>query len=44
MLENAFHTATKVIYEDFELTISLKKTNTMGQDTEALIVITIDDY
>ena len=30
--------------KDFGLTISLKKTNTMAQDTEALPVIAIDDY
>ena len=30
--------------KDFGLTISLKKTNVLGQDTEALPVITIDDY
>ena len=30
--------------KDFEMTISLKKTNVMGQDTEALPVITIDNY
>ena len=30
--------------KDFGLTISLKKTNVMGQDTEALPVITIDNY
>ena len=30
--------------KDFGLTISLKKTNVLGQDTEAPPVITIDDY
>ena len=30
--------------KDFGLTISLKKTNVLGQDTEALPVITIDNY
>ena len=30
--------------KDFRLTISLKKTNVLGQDTEALPVITIDNY
>ena len=30
--------------KDFGLTISLKKTNALGQDTEAPPVITIDDY
>ena len=30
--------------KDFGLTISLKKTNALGQDTEAPLVITIDDY
>ena len=30
--------------KDFGLTISLKKTKVLGQDTEALPVITIDDY
>ena len=30
--------------KDFGLTISLKKTNVMGQDTEAPPFITIDDY
>ena len=30
--------------KDFGLTISLKKTNVLGQDTEAPLVITIDDY
>ena len=30
--------------KDFGLTVSLKKTNVMGQDTEALPVITIDNY
>ena len=30
--------------KDFGLTISLKKTNDLGQDTEAPPVITIDDY
>ena len=30
-------------YKDFGLTISLKKTNVLGQDTEALPVITIDN-
>ena len=30
--------------EDFGLAISLKKTNVLGQDTEAPPVITIDDY
>ena len=30
--------------KDFGLTISLKKTNVLGQDTETLPVITIDDY
>ena len=30
--------------EDFELTISLKKTIIVGQDTEAPPVITVDDY
>ena len=30
--------------KDFGLTISLKKTNVLGQDTEALPVITINDY
>ena len=30
--------------KDFGLTISLKKTNVLEQDTEALLVITIDDY
>ena len=29
---------------DFGLTISLKKTNVLGQDTEAPPVITINDY
>ena len=30
--------------KDFELTISLKKTNVLGQDTEAPPAITIDNY
>ena len=30
--------------KDFGLTISLKKTNVLEQDTEARLVITIDDY
>ena len=30
--------------KDFGLTISLKKTNALGQDTETPPVITIDDY
>ena len=30
--------------KDFGLTISLKKTNVLGQDTEAPPLITIDDY
>ena len=30
--------------KDFGLTISMKKTNVLGQDTEAPLVITIDDY
>ena len=30
--------------KDFGLTISLKKTNVLGQDTEALLVIAIDNY
>ena len=30
--------------KDFELTISLKKTNVLGQDTKAPPVIGIDDY
>ena len=30
--------------KDFGLTISLKKTNVLGQDTEALPVITIDNH
>ena len=30
--------------KDFGLTISLRKTNVLGQDTEAPQVITIDDY
>ena len=30
--------------KDFGLTISLKKTNVLGQDTEAPTVISIDDY
>ena len=30
--------------KDFGLTISLKKTNVLGQDTESPPVITIDDY
>ena len=37
---NCFSQACK----DFGLTISLKKTNVLGQDTEAPPVITIDDY
>ena len=32
------------VCKDFGLTVSLKKTNIMGQDTEALRVITITDY
>ena len=31
-------------FKDFGLTISLKKTNILGQDTMELSVITIDDY
>ena len=32
------------VCKDFGLTISLKKTNVLGQDTMELPVITIDDY
>ena len=32
------------VCKDFGLTISLKKTNVMGQDTMELPAITIDDY
>ena len=32
------------VCKDFGLTISLKKTNVLGQETEAPPVITIDDY
>ena len=39
-LMDCFSQASK----DFGLTISLKKTNVLGQDTEAPPVITIDDY
>ena len=39
-LMNCFSQACK----DFGLTISLKKTNVLGQDTETPSVITIDDY
>ena len=31
-------------YKDFRLTISLKKTNVLGQNTMELSAITIDDY
>ena len=36
--------STQLKESTFGLTISLKKTNVLGQDTEALPVITIDNY